>query len=96
MPFAPHCVNNRERCGPCALPPPAKQHLKCFENVSASGRGSWSPIWEMAAAAYGARAPFSQQARALPGYAPEGTSGDHSGFGTHMFYDGPPYSTGAG
>ena len=80
------------RCGLC----PGNGHLKCFHEISNISRGGFSPIWEMAAAAYGNRAPFSQQVRGLPSYTPEGTGGDHPGWGTLMFYDGPPAGAGGG
>ena len=87
VPFVKHCIQTRERCGPCELPPLDKRHLACHYNISSSGRGEFSPIWEMVVAAYGSRAPYSKMVRSLPGYRPEKTGGDHPGYGTLMFYD---------
>lgn len=58
-----------------------------------SGRGSLSgtPIWEMATRLFtdaGLTPVFSKQAINEPGYAPEGTGGDHCGFGTLLYRTG--------
>jgi Alginate lyase len=62
--------------------------ISCFSVISASGRGSFSPIWEMAYQSYkrkGVPAPYTQQVRDARGYAPETYNNDHPGIGTLTF-----------
>jgi hypothetical protein len=56
--------------------------------ISAQGRGTFSPIWEMAARLFANAklpAPFCRQITGLNTYAPERTNSDHPGMGTLTF-----------
>ena len=62
-------------------------NVSCFHNIS--GRGKFTPTWELAAAVYGENATYVQQVRRAPGYAPEGPAPPIVHGGAHCG-DGPP------
>ncbi len=56
--------------------------------ISSKNRGHFSPIYEMANYYFtkaGYHVPYTSQVRKAPGYAPEGTSSDHTGLGTLLY-----------
>ena len=58
------------------------------DGIAAKGRGSFSPIWEMAVSLFskaGLKSPYCEQVIHAPGYAPEPTNSDHPGLGTLTF-----------
>lgn len=65
-------------------------NISCFSHISNISRGQFAPMWEMAAAAYGASAaPFSSQIVQRTGYRPEGKRPPIIHGGAHVG-DGPP------
>ena len=66
------------------FPDPCNVYLN-WATISATGRGSFSPVYEMANKLFDLAAvshPFTTQVVNSPGYQPEGTNSDHPGSGT--------------
>ncbi len=71
-----------------AFPDPCDVH-PAWPTISATGRGNFSPVYEMANSYFnlaGIPAPYTKQVRDRPGYTPERTNSDHPGLGTLTFY----------
>ncbi|MCZ4223256.1 hypothetical protein [Pedobacter rhodius] len=60
--------------------------------ISASGRGNFSPMWEMAVSLFNKASlspVYSQMVVSGTGYRPEKTNSDHSGLGTLLYTTTP-------